>query len=1822
MTQIPLDTLKQCLQFLEWLHKGSRMRGSMRSRVASQLAGHASNYYNQVVYTGDLPPTVSDFLTKVNKFYAKLCNKAIAGSYETATLAEVVNALLECIPKVLAALYFLRYNVDKKFKVLGGGGWAGNNPGIDGNRYVWRWFKSDNWGGATQRYLRATKQDREFGIPTGVVPGGFEKNDLKEGWNYYSHEGYYYSENMIDDIKAILSKNGRNDYRNIFVTSIISAAGTDIANTANAVGLLVLFCSIVLKGVTHDGGEMKRKLEEDLTDNNNKKCIDWNKLTSHCRMLKSQLEGFFSDDAFSYTGEAPSIESENETKFMKETAKWFRGKLSHVVRNVNRISRDYPDVRRSNFSPINSFAANNMFPYGFIFGEKNYGTFFDGLNTLSQKWKRVIDMINTNKSLEKLKTLLEGEGCPKFEARKLNDTNASTTNSAFTKHVASETDAPHPTVNKAGESSPQAKKAEGAQNQGKKAEGAQNQGKKAEGAQNQGKKSEGAQNQGKKAEGAQNQGKKPEGAQNQGKKAEGAQNQGKKAEGAQNQGKKAEGAQNQGKKSEGAQNQGKKAEGAQNQGKKPEGAQNQGKKAEGAQNQGKKSEGAQNQGKKAEGAQNQGKKSEGAQNQGKKAEGGQNQGTEVKPDPNGTEAKSEQEPGSHQNVRVSDSQKPGAPNEVGSAVPPPPAPPSSVPAPRESAGTPDGGTPGSPGINNSSTHTGGSKVIATPQSPSRTGAGSNRSGGSRTGSDEGKGDQASASDADAVSSQGNTTTKGTDTTTSNDLGTGLSVGFKNGGSGSTGVQGSDQRSANSPNPDDKCPRSRGYRQIRLGPNSGTYCVRDDDYKRQEEINNKWYEKVKKSEDAAKRRKQDEEEKRKLQKDAHEKLQNKWHQDFIFSGGVDVYGYPLKHNPDAPLQPVFVELGGLPIMDPIKETQSNYPEAPSMIHFQQPPLADHNFPHPPVPIQHLINIPTEGALSTDKYSIHSFPTDKSGISPVKDEKRKFRESFVPTDFLDPLPPINLEVVEAYTPIKADTPPDLFIEVAKRPFADPVSVNDLDLDAPYAKTYDILRDRYQELGHATGEIKSFSDVPRTNFHLDFVQGLPGLEGYEDPGMPRDSPRQVAEHNVPLVPDTSFIQRTLELSAPHVDIDVANKWSTDTDSKPKDISLEIQHVDPLESLGLPPILPTVLVERADRSTIQNESDLPFEVSIHVPDRAVQDALHDVDLYYDHYANADSILRNEIKNAESWYGEDKDFSGLPKSNFNLDFTPAFFEYNGHQDPGIPRDPSRQVSARDLPLFPDPTQCLNPWYVDPSSKSSTFSPAPNSDHLPPPQTIRGMLFWIVGLTEYGYIERITEHVVCILEDINNASSVYQFPDSLDIAALTTSLVTKTLTDSCHFAANFLYRFKHKDVSDAFKSFFKNQDNNGFYYSPDPACLLCQLRDYVYAAHHQLQFLKAQCNRDKSHGGWQDCKYGSDITSPNSPLQAFLTDGCYSDFDTYLFDPGNICLKSRVKMGFRYEGLPDESHDGSYLSTILSPTCGGDDPLLTLSSYLNCLTRRTPRTTGELVSFFHHFGNELHLSYSKGPSNLGTALSTPHDCCPNWDHLGRPDLDAVRDFRGCQSPSSGNCHPNTLFTLLGCHIGNVHCHRHLSPITYRAYALYSPIFSHTYLSWTVYLTDRLWESLDKLLYDLDRLQCSNVRANHHCADALPLLYYHGFTPPEGMPASAVKCSDVIAKLEEVVNGDAVAKLVTCMDSFLYRIRMPFIILGFALWSAAFCLLVHAILYRRDMLRIRSHIMRCKVSHAIDVKVLLSLSRNMISLYDIEYFDDDDELTEASNTLFQ
>ncbi|GIX61546.1 variant erythrocyte surface antigen-1 family protein [Babesia caballi] len=198
--------------------------------------------------------------------------------------------------------------------------------------------------------------------------------------------------------------------------------------------------------------------------------------------------------------------------------------------------------------------------------------------------------------------------------------------------------------------------------------------------------------------------------------------------------------------------------------------------------------------------------------------------------------------------------------------------------------------------------------------------------------------------------------------------------------------------------------------------------------------------------------------------------------------------------------------------------------------------------------------------------------------------------------------------------------------------------------------------------------------------------------------------------------------------------------------------------------------------------------------------------------------------------------------------------------------------------------------------------------------------------------------------------------------------------------------------------------------------LFSTLSNYSYALQFQLYFLYTQCSSTYNLGrGWNQCQYGSGInTNSNtavlshicegfkcngasgcshggkggnpigncnhhkkaqgcgengnkSPLQAFLTDklkgfslsdkpdtNSPSHLDNH--PPSSLC---HVKMGFSGKLRPNP-RKGNLISITLQSYCGSPtSPLRQLCGRLSCLTKRTPRTLGDVFGFLWHLNGQL-----------------------------------------------------------------------------------------------------------------------------------------------------------------------------------------------------------------------------------------------------------------------
>ncbi|GBE61105.1 ribosome binding protein, putative [Babesia ovata] len=435
---IQLGTLKDCFEFLFWLHKG---HGKHRLQEVSQnLHRRIESYFDTSFGTvKNIEYALKEFVGKASGIYERLCKTPKPADYTGKSDNDIADALLECHPKYYAAMYYLNYCIHNSFRTLGGGTWEKNYLGYDGY-----------WGGELQKYLRATVDDPQYRQIPGLLPGGFGREEVRYNSSY--PYGYYQGSNMYVDLEKILEKNPYNFFRSVFVSSAVAYSGVNKENTANALSLVRTFCHIVGKEHSQDGGELLQKLNEDLNKrlSSQDRSICWDDLKAHCAQLEQQIKKLFTNQRFDFTGQSTGLKNLNKNELATRAAHWMRTNLTTVRGKLKDIQQHKRDEHSG------TYFTKNLFPYGFIFnGDYRFVRSPQEVkDVMSDLYSAARELSENNKSLDRLREILEG----KVRDSCLED---------------------------------DSKKSEGAQNQGKKSEGAQNQGKKSEGAQNQGKKAEG-----------------------------------------------------------------------------------------------------------------------------------------------------------------------------------------------------------------------------------------------------------------------------------------------------------------------------------------------------------------------------------------------------------------------------------------------------------------------------------------------------------------------------------------------------------------------------------------------------------------------------------------------------------------------------------------------------------------------------------------------------------------------------------------------------------------------------------------------------------------------------------------------------------------------------------------------------------------------------------------------------------------------------------------------------------------------------------------------------------------------------------------------------------------------------------------------------------------------------------------------------------------------------------------------------------------------------------------------------------------------------------
>ncbi|GIX62291.1 variant erythrocyte surface antigen-1 family protein [Babesia caballi] len=499
-----------------------------------------------------------------------------------------------------------------------------------------------------------------------------------------------------------------------------------------------------------------------------------------------------------------------------------------------------------------------------------------------------------------------------------------------------------------------------------------------------------------------------------------------------------------------------------------------------------------------------------------------------------------------------------------------------------------------------------------------------------------------------------------------------------------------------------------------------------------------------------------------------------------------------------------------------------------------------------------------------------------------------------------------------------------------------------------------------------------------------------------------------------------------------------------------------------------------------------------------------------------------------------------------------------------------------------------------------------------PPTSIREMLYWLSGLqfspNYYDIEKQIESHIP------NNGLHVADSAINTSNNMITRDQMKGFLLSSCLSAPGVLGAIQGNsadtDGEPWLYSLFCNSMNLRY---PSGSALFNKLANYAYALQFQLHFLYRQCRTNYSQSyGWQWCRYGQGVGSsssndanelaswicsaPNctthscphnsnacqhfqqcgqankhSPLQAFLTDNLKgfhvahqanptSPNHLHNHPPGYMC---HIPMGFAGALTTDANATGWYIYYLLEHFCGSSKtPLRQLCEKLGCLTKRTPRTLGDLFGFLWHLNGQLFgdkkpimadmakklvdtlgsrpmkvpdffvkLLKSKASQNASgsgspTALSRSLEAmAPSIPFLYQLFMSDPKDFlpmtlfdlKGTThkgSPSYTGPH-NDLYSLQNPQCTGLNCGTYLSPLCYSNGSAFAPKHASSYFSWVLYLVDDLETGLRDMLDEFTNIDCKNSGCHGQKCHGEHGLGQHGSSDTQCQCESVVQCGGVL-----------------------------------------------------------------------------------------------------------
>ncbi|GIX61269.1 variant erythrocyte surface antigen-1 family protein [Babesia caballi] len=577
------------------------------------------------------------------------------------------------------------------------------------------------------------------------------------------------------------------------------------------------------------------------------------------------------------------------------------------------------------------------------------------------------------------------------------------------------------------------------------------------------------------------------------------------------------------------------------------------------------------------------------------------------------------------------------------------------------------------------------------------------------------------------------------------------------------------------------------------------------------------------------------------------------------------------------------------------------------------------------------------------------------------------------------------------------------------------------------------------------------------------------------------------------------------------------------------------------------------------------------------------------------------------------------------------------------------------------------------------------------PKTIREMLYFLAALQFSPQYDEFDGYVTSHFKAVTGSKSSDDSELKLQVAVSGLSTPNNTLSAAdlkSYLASTFLLppsllgwlQGPSASISDE-PWLFELYSNSIFQFKySSGAGIFGALSNYAYALQFQLSFLYIQCRDTYTVGcGWRDCRFGRDVNaagkdvqshicgayqcdgkpdcqhdgsgnnidckhnskdgptcgkgSNNSPLQAFLTD-CLPGFSLIQpSDPsshpatcsGVLC---HVPMGFAGK-LRTDACAGLNVAYALGSFCGGfNTPLRQLSEKLSCLTKRTPRSLGDMFGFTWHLKGQVSKSFETVTSAGWFSDLVKHT---PFSSTVKEHINVLKTFVGTGHTDSNSHNTADLSSLysLKCDQQTYNCGPYLYPLTHSDGATFGKPapYASTYLSWMVYLTDELETGFQEFLDTFNGHVCKGCKhkSSHStgsaatacscpsvvdCADVLPLLYRHGFRflsafRLKGMKkesnsytqtaASKRKCSAFQSQLQAVISGNPLSSLLTSIDEFLYMFRYYFLSNLSGFWTIYMCLILYTFFFLLDTLHLRSHL-RLTSSHTVPPLALLTTGK--------------------------